>query len=126
MNRIDEIREREARATAGPWRAEEDMILTDSPPDVVMKPFYDDDTETVSVCMFKNDEEFIVNSREDIPYLLDEITRLQSEVERLQNHIDELNNNLDCLTNENAQLYNALEGLHLEADTMEPPKEETK
>ena len=79
MGRIEEIREREAKATAGEWYWENNLLLTNDPKFLVMKPFYDDDTGEVMTCIFQNDAEFIAHSRADIPFLLAEIERLTKE-----------------------------------------------
>jgi len=82
MSRLDEIRAREAAATPGPWRWDEYqhvLIAADQPNEwtgeCVMNVWgYDFETSWRNK---KLDGEFIVNAREDIPFLLAEIERLE-------------------------------------------------
>ena len=71
MSREDEIREREQKATKGPWwfdytayqmRGRKDVCVTED----IISP---------------DDQTFIAHAREDVPWLLSEVARLRRELE---------------------------------------------
>jgi hypothetical protein len=83
-DRIAEITAQCEAATPGKWEWNNNVLCAPDPYGVVLKPFYDDDTGKVSICIFSNDAEFISHSRENVEYLLAENAQKDAEIARLQ------------------------------------------
>ena len=69
-DRLEEIKQREAKATLGEWHVGRYLLQGEIP------VYCEEGAEFVAVCVSKNDKpveanaEFIAHSRQDIPYLL--------------------------------------------------------
>lgn len=88
MTRLDEIREREKKATKGPWKADGKIV----------RPISEEIKRRAPIAMTdcshgigqagvsdENNADFIAHSREDIPYLLE---RLEAAEEALRGQCD--------------------------------------
>lgn len=73
---LAEIKAREQSATPGPWKWKKDVLAAPAPRYVVIKPFFEDAPERVTICILPNDMKFISHARTDIPALLAEVERL--------------------------------------------------
>ena len=87
MSRIEEIRERERKATRGPWLHNvlengSDSITNSS------NSIYSEDYGIEEWF----DREFIAHARGDIPWLLTEVDRLRSRLERAETRLREIVN----------------------------------
>ena len=84
--RIEAIREREQRATKGPWTFRV-VKRGDTPDGSVMigavAPGHQIRATPPGGSYPSNDGEFIANAREDVPFLLDLLTSLQSDRDEL-------------------------------------------
>lgn len=76
MDRLTEIKSREAAATPGPWESIGVNILDDL-------AIWTKD-KCITVYDFDEDNDFILNARKDIPWLIAEVERLRAENERLK------------------------------------------
>lgn len=77
---ITEIEEREKRATPGPWREEWGWVGAFKHPFLV-RPGHD------GIAFIKgevDDFRFMLNARQDVPFLLDLVKEQQAEIERLK------------------------------------------
>ena len=70
-------------ATPGPWRWENNLLLTTHKTHLVLKPFYDEDRGAINTVCDSLDKKFIAATRTAYPAALAEILRLQAEIERL-------------------------------------------
>ena len=106
QQRLQTIREREQKATKGPWlwdgsdtEADEPYIFTDrshvAPKSVSV--LFNADWGT------NEDADFIAHSREDLPFLLDLVASLQAERERLQKSVRHYEDRIE------EEVYNACE-----------------
>lgn len=86
MNRIDEIRERERKATKGPWATDsiEDRVYLDEDHCI------DCDCSSDSHVQDCDNATFIANAREDIPFLLEEVERLQQRLDAAETALEKL------------------------------------
>lgn len=99
-DRIEEIKARCEVTTPGRWKWEADILLTSDPTHLVLKPYYDDDDYTITICVMPEDAEFIAHAREDIPFLLAEIERLTAERDEAIRFIPRA-----CMTCKNSYVY---------------------
>ena len=81
MTRLDEIRERDNKATKGPWDKrvagiEGDNYMAGTGPWYRMSPFKEDNSI--------NDADFIANAKSDIPWLLDRIAEARVIIESVR------------------------------------------
>lgn len=77
MSRIDEIKEREIKATEGPWifnPRDEEVAIANKDKGIVFDPNCD---------MKDEDLDFIAHTREDIPYLRAEIERQKEAMKKI-------------------------------------------
>lgn len=86
MTRIEEIRERESKATKGPWRVGyNDKYITGHILSDHHKYAGNAVSDPESVCsaetLTADDAEFISHARSDIPFLLAEVERLRAALE---------------------------------------------
>lgn len=77
MGRIEEIRERESKATRGPWRVVDGRSFGVQSSD-----------KNIASCFRRDNEVFIAHAREDIPFLLVEVERLNDVVKATHALID--------------------------------------
>jgi hypothetical protein len=85
---ITEARELCEKATPGKWHWEGELLLTDAEQFLVLKPYYDDDTDNVSTCVMPYDAAFIARSRTLIPELCDALEKANAQIESIHKSLD--------------------------------------
>lgn len=87
---ITEARELCEKATPGKWHWEGKLLLTDAEQFLVLKPYYDDDTDNVSTCVMPYDAAFIARSRTLVPELCAALEKAQEQNKQLLHEVCKL------------------------------------
>ena len=77
MTRLEEIRERAEKATAGPWKYNDNVYCADR------GICWDGDLEYDHIIKYE-DGDFISHAREDIPYLLDRLEKAEAVLREIE------------------------------------------
>ena len=104
---ITEARELCGRATPGEWHWEGELLLTDAEQFLVLKPYYDNDTDNVSTCVMPDDAAFIARSRTLIPELCDALEKARGNLDAVWARTEKSRTGCRC-QNRRKEIYNKM------------------